>query len=282
MNEAGAADNATSPKEDQRPGRTLANARTAKGMTVAEAAAQLKLSVSQVEALEADDYDRLPGPVFVRGFVRNYARLLDLAPEKLADSVELPHASMPVSAAIPLSREIPFPAGKPGKWLPYAAGLAILAGAVAFYELLYAPPQPVTVSVTPPAKLPDSVSAPVAEIVAAVSAVAAVDASSIAVAEPVPPAPPVSEKPESPVASAAVMAEAHFAFSADSWVEIRDRNERVLFSQLNPRGSEHRVTGQPPLSVVVGNARDVRLTYNGKPFDLAPHTRVEVARFILE
>ena len=31
-----------------------------------------------IQALEEDDHDRLPGPVFVRGYLRNYARLLDL------------------------------------------------------------------------------------------------------------------------------------------------------------------------------------------------------------
>ena len=73
-----------------RPGRVLADARVAKGMTLAEVAAQLKLSPSQVTALEADDYASLPGPVFVRGFIRNYARLLEQDAEQLSGSVDLP------------------------------------------------------------------------------------------------------------------------------------------------------------------------------------------------
>ncbi len=285
MSEAEAADKAAPATAAQRPGRALADARAAKGMTVAEVAAQLKLSASQVEALEADDYDRLPGPVFVRGFVRNYARLLELVPEKLADSVDLPHAPMPASTAIPVSRDIPFPAGKSGNWLPYAAGLAVLVGTIVVYELFYAPPPAVTVSVTQPVAVPDLQPASVSDAVPAVSAVPAVAVEGgppVASAEAVPQTPPVTENPEAPVRQAAGMAEAHFAFAADSWVEVRDRNERVLFSQLNPGGSEQRVTGRPPLRVVIGNARDVRLTYNGAPFDLAPHTRVEVARFTLE
>ena len=63
---------------------------------------------------------------------------------------------------------------------------------------------------------------------------------------------------------------------------MRDRNERILFSQLNPAGTEQRVQGRPPFSLVVGNARGVRLSYNGRAIDLAPHTRVEVARLTLE
>ena len=285
MSEAEAADKAVPAAQAQRPGRVLSDARAAKGLAVAEVAAQLRLSASQVIALEADDYDRLPGPVFVRGFVRNYARLLDLDPEKLADSVDLPHASMPASAAIPVSREIPFPAGKSANWLPYAAGLAVLIGVVAAYELLYAPPHSVTVSAPQPVATPVFQPAPAVDEVPVVSAVAAASPAP-AEAEPAPQTPGTAEKPqqaaEDPARTPPGMAEVHFAFASASWVEVRDRNERVLFSQLNPAGSEQRVAGRPPLSIVVGNARGVRLTFNGKPVDLAPHTRVEVARFILE
>ena len=50
------------------PGRHLTAAREAQGLSIAEAAAALKLSPKQIEALENDWYDRLPGPIFVRGF----------------------------------------------------------------------------------------------------------------------------------------------------------------------------------------------------------------------
>jgi len=84
------------------------------------------------------------------------------------------------------------------------------------------------------------------------------------------------------VSPQAGMADLHFVFETASWVEVRDRNERILFSQLNPVGTEHRMQGRRPLSLVIGNARGVRLTYNGQPFDLMPHTKVDVARFTLE
>jgi len=282
MSEAEAADKAISVAAPQRPGRTLCDARVAKGLTVAEVAAQLKLSVSQVVALEADDYDRLPGPVFVRGFVRNYARLLDLLPEKLADSIDLPHAAMPASAAIPVSREIPFPAGKPPNWLPYAAGLGILVGIIAIYELFFAVPQIVTVSVVQPAVEPAPQPTPVADGIAAVSDVVVANPPPVASEESGSPMPATEKQREVPVQKHFDMAELRFSFVSPSWVEVRDRNERVLLSQINPAGSEQQVSGRPPLSVIIGNAKDVRLTYNGNPVDLAPHTRVEVARFTLE
>ena len=70
-------------------------------------------------------------------------------------------------------------------------------------------------------------------------------------------------------------------FEQESWVEIRDRNETVIFSQLNRPGTEQSVNGRPPLALVVGNAHGVRLTYDDQPVDLARHIKIDVARFVL-
>lgn len=287
MSEADAAAEAVVGAVSPRPGQMLAEARAARNLTVAEVAQQLKLSASQVEALESDAYDRLPGPVFVRGFVRNYARLLDLDADALVGKVELPRVPSSASAAIPLSRNIPFPEQGRTNWLPYALALVLVIGAVVLFEIFFSAPNDVVVSaVTPkPVAVPDVVqpALPVQEAVPAaplpvpqteVLAVAAVaEPLATPAAKPVPP--PVPQQ-------SAGMAELHFVFKTASWIEVRDRNQRILFSQLNPVGTEHRMQGRPPLSLVIGNARGVRLSYNGQPFDLAPHTRVEVARFTLE
>ena len=58
------------------PGAQLAAAREMSGLSITDIARQLKLSPWQVEALESGDYRRLPGAVFVRGFIRNYARVV--------------------------------------------------------------------------------------------------------------------------------------------------------------------------------------------------------------
>jgi cytoskeleton protein RodZ len=229
--------------------------------------------------------------VFVRGFVRNYARLLELDADELAGKIGLPHAPSPASAAIPLSRDIPFPERGRTNWMPYALVLVLIIGAVVLFEVLFStPPAMVVSAVTPksaavpvvvesalPAKEGASavpVSAvPQAEVVAVV---AASEPAALPAPAPAPTPTPASMPPQ------AGMAELYFVFDTASWVEVRDSNERILFSQLNPVGSEHRMQGRRPLSLVIGNARGVRLTYNGQPFDLAPHTRVDVARFTLE
>lgn len=292
MSGADAAVEATGGATGLRPGRTLAEARAARNLTLAEVAQQLKLSATQVEALEADAYDRLPGPVFVRGFVRNYARLLELDAEALVSQLELPHVSQPASAAIPLSRNIPFPEQGRTHWVLYASALALVIAAVVSFEAFFSTPPEAAVSAVTPKPVAGTVVAqpalPAREAAApaapqpAAAEVVAVTAVPEAVAPP-PPAPtPVPVPEAAPLKPQTGMAELHFVFETASWVEVRDRNGRILYSQLNPAGAEYRMQGRRPLSLVIGNARGVRLTYNGQAFDLAPHTRVEVARFTLE
>lgn len=284
MSEADAAIEASGAAGATRVGRTLAEARATRNLSVAEVAQQLKLSATQVEALEADAYDRLPGPVFVRGFVRNYARLLELDVETLVSQVELPRVTTPATAAIPLSRNIPFPEQGRTNWLPYAALLTLVIGAVLVFEVFLSAPPAVVVSPVAPkiAAEPVVVAQPVSlEKEATVPAAPQPEAAAVVAGPVVAPVPaPVPAAAAAPQQNAA--AELHFVFDASSWVEVRDRNGRILFSQLNPAKTEHRMQARRPLNLVIGNAQGVRLSYNGQPFDLAPHTPVEVARFTLE
>ena len=72
------------------------------------------------------------------------------------------------------------------------------------------------------------------------------------------------------------------AFERESWVEVKDRNGRILLSQLNFPGSRRVIDGHPPFSVTIGNAAGVRLRYNDEVIDLKPHIKVEVARLALD
>lgn len=61
------------------------------------------------------------------------------------------------------------------------------------------------------------------------------------------------------------------AFDSQSWVQVKDASGRTLFSRLNPGGSQEVVHGNPPFSLVIGNARQVRVTYDGHAIDLTPY-----------
>lgn len=273
-------------------GQTLREAREALGMSVEQAAARLRLMHRQIEAMEAEDFEALGRPVFARGFVRNYARLLEIDPEPLLAQMEGPRTEQ-----APVRRPEP---ELPRSWLtsPWLillllASLLAVAVPVGLYwwlnqgedELMSRMPsaekvEPVELGVapaetTPPAQAPAAEPAapePPAGPVESTEPASAIDA---AVAPPAPPPETVVEPP----ASDGVL---RMDFSDDSWVEIRDASGRVLHRQLNPAGTSIEVRGRAPFRLLVGNAGSVRLTYNGRPFDLKPFIDVTVARFTLE
>ncbi len=265
-----------------RPGRALAEARTRRHQTIAEIAQQLKLSSTQIEALEAEDYAHLPGPVFVRGFIRNYARLMDLDGEALVAGLTMPQDPLAAGAAIPHSHNIPFPDGRGPRWPIYAVLIAVLAAVVVLFEYVYSSPSAeVPAEVTPKAETPAPSEALPVQVMVPIPGDVSAAVKTEPVVEPVQPVPapaPVAAPP----AKRAGSVEMRMVFDRQSWVEVRDREDRIVFSQLNPAGAVQIVQGLPPLNVVIGNASGVRVTYKGRTVDLAPHTKVEVARFTLE
>lgn len=63
------------------PGSALKSAREALSVSEREVADALNLPLTVVEAMEANDYDNLPTAVFTRGYLRSYAKLLELDPD---------------------------------------------------------------------------------------------------------------------------------------------------------------------------------------------------------
>ncbi len=73
-----------------------------------------------------------------------------------------------------------------------------------------------------------------------------------------------------------------FNFQEQSWVTVRDANDKVLISQLNDGGSNLEVKGQAPFKLIVGNAKAVSVSSNGKSVDLTSSIRGEVARITVQ
>jgi len=270
-------------------GVALKAARAAQNLSVAEVARQLRLSVSQVEALEAGAFDRLPGPVFVRGFIRNYARLLKIDADGILREIEGGLAIPQARVDAPPSQDIPYPSAGGRRWPGYVLAVLLLTAGLVAYEFYWNEPTPATVN--KPLAVPKVVVAvrapevpPAADTVAAPAAVqepgpagepaapAATDAP-----KPLPAASPQSDAPPG-----TGEAEVRLVFDDNSWVQIRDRSGKTIFSRLNAGGTEQRVSGSPPFTLIVGNARGVRLTYNDRPIDLARYIKVDVARLTLE
>lgn len=266
---------------EPRIGDALTAARQAQNLSVIDVANRLKLSVHQVEALEQGAYERLPGAVFVRGFTRNYARLLKLDPDAMVRAVDaqLPHA-VAASSASSGEMNIPMPAKTGGRW-PIIAGLAavVFLGA-ALVDVLWPESPSSSVAVAPPQPAPDSSPEPVASTAPAVEAppAAASNIAPAAVASQPPAAMTANYEPGANGGGPAL----RLAFEQQSWVQVRDAAGKVVLEALFPAGSSREISVRPPLTLVIGNAPGVRLTYGDRAIDLAPHTRVAVARLTLE
>lgn len=277
--------------EGAAPGVALRAARAAQNLSVADVARQLKLSVSQVEALEAGAFDRLPGPVFVRGFIRNYARLLKVDPDGILRLVESSLAAPQAHDEKPPAPDIPYPTAVVRRWPKYVlAALLVTAGLVA-YEFYWSEPPSVPAArpVADPGAVVPLPAVPAQEVAPAAGTAAAPPAAQEAGPADKPMQPASDAGKPSPAASSQAdaqpqpgEAEVRLVFDDDSWVQIRDRSGKAIFSRLNPGGTEQRVSGNPPFTLVVGNARGVRLTYNERPVDLERYIKVDVARFTIE
>ena len=276
-------------------GRQLAAARESSGLGVADVARQIKLSPAQVEAIEAGKLERLPGGVFARGFIRNYARLVKLDPEVLlAGSAWQPPPAPAQGPDLPPSVDIPFPTGRELKWrrLAIAGAVAVaFIGALAIFEWRSEDAKemivkPRTLELPQPQARPTK-EEPVSRTAGTLASVA-VEPALVPVL--VPDTRPVFDrsateklKPPAPVPERRGSEhQLKFTFDRQSWIEVRDRSGRRLISRLNAAGSEQTVSGEPPLGLVIGNAGGVRLTHNGTRVDLAPYTNVDVARLTLE
>lgn len=273
-------------------GAALAAAREELNLSVSDVARHLKLTPAQVEALEEGAYERLPGRVFVRGFLRNYAKLLGVDPQPLLRRIEHEMPQPRIVEEPPFAPEAVMPTGERSSWPLYTGIAATVIAALAAYEFGFN--NPPTDEMAKPAEPAQTASAepsppPVATGAAPAASTPPLQPYSVASAPPA----AGSGVPLNPALSAAEGAEAtkalrpgerelHFRFELESWVEIRDRNDKVIFSKLNPVGAEERVAGSPPFKLVVGNARGVRLTYDDKPVDLSPHIGVTVARLTLQ
>lgn len=283
-------------------GQRLAEARQAKGLSLDYVAEKLKLSVHQVEAIESEDFSHLPAPVFVRGFVRNYARLVGLDANAMLVALDL--EQKPTEQLTAPSEGVRLEGSRVRKWLlvPLILLLLFMILVAALYAWLsqgedaLVTMQESAQAVAPvaevvPLPLPATAPpAPAEQTTAPGSPAPQTDATADqATPQPAPAQPPlaapaVPPSPESqaarpaPAASGSVL---RFRVEDDAWIQVVD-GAGQRFSRLVRAGSTETLRGAPPFKLVVGNAAQVKLDYNDHAIDLTPFIGEKVARLTLE
>ena len=291
-------------------GGILAAERERLGLTRVEVAQRLHMSASQIQAIEDGDYKRLPKGPFLRGFVRNYAKVLGLdSGEATALLAEVaprdtaPHIIVP-SHNIRFGNEAL--ANRPYVRASVFAVVILLMGFASLYWWFFVRPSPPAQAQPETGPAPQTLAAPVAveapkadtlpvpaepprlEAPAESAAAPAPATAQPARSEAAKSAPAAVESPKPAPAAVPASAPApgdatlHFRFRGESWVEVRDARGTQLMSRTNARDTEAQVSGKPPLQLIVGNAAAVSVRFNDRDVPLEPHTRVSVARFTIE
>lgn len=278
------------------PGERLRAARTAAGLTLQAVADDLHLPVDVLEALERDDYAKMPGRVFVRGYLRKYARLVDLPADALLATfdahVPVEDVAVPSLHTVVSARQIRSQARSSHSAVRAVTWIVVLVLAALLLTWWQGYLQwPVdamrsgdvqgetTVIVLPgdtvsPAMQRDV--APLLQEEKAAPAPAADRPLAQAPAAQVPAPAPAEPAPAAP--APAVVLE----LGARSWVEVLDSSGTFKLNGTFEKGFRKTFEGQPPYRISIGNLNAARLSVAGKAVDLQPHFNGRLVRLTLD
>jgi cytoskeleton protein RodZ len=289
-------------------GKLLKAARLAAGLHLGVLSVNLKVSVRQLEALEADQYPSDQSPVFARGLAASFCRQLRIDPAPILALMPLSanylqpngfvrHARLAPSNFRHMNRSatgLPLQASLSAVgmllliaaliWLPSPAQWAWL-DSVAAYVTSPDPQETSTVISPPEATPPASLASESSLLATNVNVPELLDSSSArpagqTVAITYPPQMASQDTSKAPSGSVgATASELLFSAIDTSWIEVRDEKSQVLWSGILKPGESNRLLVSPRATVVVGRADAVQVKFRGQAFDLKPHSLSNVARF---
>jgi len=266
-------------------GETLRRERIRQGFDIPQIATRTKIGLHLIEAIEADQFDHLPGGVFARSFVRQYARLLGLDEEELVrqfnQQFEAPASAVPLPESSHSTLHFPqvppledfrqrFGSDSSLRALRWVV-VAILACAGVYThwqnrERAVVKIEPIAKAERPPAQAAAPVSVPANDAVPSPPAKPEFRPAEISEsgAIHVPPAPvQPSVLPGQPPANTALMQVA-FTATEPVWVSVRSDGARAYSGTLEGRQSRE-FGASKKMTVLTGNAGALEISLNGKP-----------------
>lgn len=293
------------------PGSILAEHRRSRGLSVKEVANSLHLTMHFVDALESDSYEKLPGDVFVRGYIRSYAELLQLSPEEVLSAYHQYHERRNSRCEQVRERQARRRRDKNRPWIVVST-IAFIGFAVALW---YFSPgsESEGASTAPPRQVPNETasdgsgpelgnprSGPAAGLMEQSNGDTGSSSRSMAEPGPEPFDKSLSlqetgdrigrekTQPDSDAGNGETVDKAEeplrldwqgedelrIRVSDESWIEIEDggRDNNVYGDLLNG-GESLVVRGQAPFDVMLGNAPVARLQFNGRDIDVSANVR---------
>ncbi|MGV6818121.1 MAG: RodZ domain-containing protein [Thiotrichales bacterium] len=331
-------------KREAGAGRMLRVAREKAGRSLGEISAELHINETHLRSIENEQFSGIASPTFVKGYIRAYAKALDIDPDPVMREYLKVCEPAPQWNATPAIDE-PVKDRNKQTIIYIAAGVAALLGIILvvwlFTRMIGSAETPVSETeilekaeiqepdITPsgseavdepPAQSSraEEMQAPAVEV----EPVSGIDKSRAEAADteglsqepaaaglnqeqPVTavettvlekaqtesrktdkPAPTAEDQVEKPSETAAVKAGSDtlkLTFAGDSWLEVRNSAGQKLALGIEKAGSVREFTGSAPFQVFLGNAPNVQVEFNGRPFDSTRFQRKNnTARFTLK
>lgn len=302
------------------PGYWLRQARERRGWSQREAADMLNLSARFLVAMEDETFDKLPAPAFARGYLRAYAKLLNLSGDEIMRRYEavVGDDSDPYFKELHTARRQPmldFVRAHPGFIVSALGFLALVVVLVALWwgwglvrqqgqalepalDALGGAAAGVTagedagaaavdqdnrsgLALPPAAAGSDLVPVDVEqEAVPAADASAVPAAAAAATAAATPVATPAAAAVVPPPAGSTTD-RLELSVAESCWVDVRDSTGAKVFSNNVQPGSPVSLSGAAPFTVVLGNAPGAKVSVNGKPVDVESNIRGRVAQLVV-
>ena len=275
------------------PGDMLRDRRERLGLTLEKASELSRIKLEVLAAIESGETGHIPS-VYLRGYIRNYARAINLDSAELEERMEYVRGAEPPVQTIFTTGPI---RNRGERWLKVSSYLAasVLIAALAWQftheavrfsqgeSQLTAGSAVPSDSVEEPGSQPTPKQRPAnTHLNASIASVELLQQRSELSDEAVPDqawaalAGPVEQEP--------LADDGHdlgISTSADSWVEIVDGDGTRLEMDLIRAGNTREYHGEGPFEVMIGRASSVVLTFDGDPVDLVPYSRGDVARLTL-
>lgn len=257
-------------------GQHLRDAREAAGLSVDEVAGKLRMPAHVVRSLEQEDWQRLGAPVFVRGQLRSYARLLHVDLEPLLQQAAIAPIE-PVKLVshthTPRARRILESTARKAMYVVITGVFAVPVWYATRSHLDGKAPSTVSLDSMPEAP---GTGTPANAVTQPASAPREQPAPYIASMTPVPRATP---EVEIPAVSAASGGSLSLSFSGDSWVQILAPDGSAVEKALVRAGERRSYSPGQVGRIVLGNASAVEVQQGGSIVDVKPFQRANVARF---
>lgn len=295
----------------QRAGQKLRMAREQAGMSITDVMDKTKLTVKVVKALESGEGDIFATPVFVRGQLRSYARILgvDIVPEiQQLMALEAPAPVLEVRETVSPSSRFFASSGQYALYLLVTAALAVpIITSLNWFKESSQQPRPLdgpvataeaerTAQEMPPTQTP-MVDANTGALASATPATATnttpdATAATAAPAQALDPAfagitSSVISDPNAgrqPMAASMTGAQGNaivFNFRSESWVKFVGADGSVIEQGLVPAGTTKQFAAGQLAKARIGAAEQVSMTVNGQPADITGFTKGSVANLTI-